>query len=73
MLWYSYLHYWKNNVCVLFLECMTVDFKDEPLSDDTEQVLSFFDVQQSDKQEKISEPFSFIAVKNEIQVNIFCF
>jgi len=52
---------------------MTVDFKDEPLSDDTEQVLSFFDVQQSDKQEKISEPFSFIAVKNEIQVNIFCF
>lgn len=45
-----------------------VDLKDEPL---LEPALSFFDVQQSDKQEEISEPFSFIAVKNEIQVNIF--
>ena len=48
-----------------------VDLKDEPLLDNTEPALSFFDVQQSDKQEEISEPFSFIAVKNEIQVNIF--
>jgi len=40
-------------------------------SNNTERVLSLFDVQQSDKQEEISEPFSFIAVKNEIQVNIF--
>jgi hypothetical protein len=49
-----------------------IDFKDEPLSDsDTEPVLSFVDVQQSDKQEEISGPFSFIAVKNEIQVDFF--
>jgi hypothetical protein len=48
---------------------MMVSFKDEPFSDDTEEVLSFFDVEQSDKQ----EPFSFIVVKNEIQVNIFFF
>jgi hypothetical protein len=50
---------------------VTVDFKDEPFSDDAERVLSFCDVQQSDNQEEISEPFSFIAVKNEIQVSIF--
>lgn len=50
---------------------MTVDFKDELFSDNTEWVLSLFDVQHSDKQAEISEPFSFIAVKNEIQVNIF--
>ena len=50
-----------------------MNFKDEPFSDDTEQVLSLFDVQWSDKQEEISEPFSFIAVKNEIQVNFFFF
>jgi len=49
-----------------------VDFKGEPFSDDTERALSLFDVQQSEKQE-ISEPFSFVAVKNEIQVNIFFF
>jgi hypothetical protein len=50
---------------------MTVDFKDEPFSDYTEQVLLFFDVQQSDKQEEISESFIFLEEKNEIQVNIF--
>jgi hypothetical protein len=50
---------------------VTVDFKDEPISDNTERVLPFCDVQQSDNQGEISEPFSFIAVKNEIQVNIF--
>jgi hypothetical protein len=51
---------------------MMVNFKDEPFSDDdTEPVLSFVDVQQSDKQEEISQPYSFIAVKNEIQVNNF--
>jgi hypothetical protein len=50
---------------------MKVDFKDEPISDNTEQVLSLCDVLQSDNQEEISEPFSFIAVKNEIWVNIF--
>lgn len=55
----------------LVLECVKVDFKDEPISDNTERVLSFCDVLQSDNQEEISEPFSFIAVKNEIRVNIF--
>jgi len=50
---------------------MTANFKDELFPDNTQWVLSLFDVQQSDKQEGISEPFSFIAVKNEIQVNIF--
>jgi len=48
-----------------------VDFKDELFSDNTERILSLFDMQQSDKQEEISEPFSFIAVKNEIQVIFF--
>lgn len=53
-------------------DCTLVDFKDEPFSDDdTEPLLSLVDVQQSDMQEEISEPCSFIAVKNAIQEEAF--
>lgn len=47
------------------------EIKEEPLSDsETEPALSLVEVQLTDKQEQISEPFSFIEVKNEYQVNI---
>lgn len=47
------------------------EIKEEPLSDnETEPVLSLVEVQLTDKQEQISEPFNFVEVKNEYQVNI---
>jgi hypothetical protein len=47
------------------------EIKEEPLSDnETEPMLSLVEVQLSDKQEQISEPLNFIAVKSEFQVNI---
>jgi hypothetical protein len=50
---------------------MMGEIKEEPLSDsETEPALSLVEVQLTDKQEQISEPFSFIEVKNEYQVNI---
>jgi hypothetical protein len=51
---------------------MIGEIKEEPLSDnETESVVSFVEVQLTDKQEQTSEPFNFIAVKSEFQVNIF--
>lgn len=50
------------------------EIKEEPLSDnETEPILSLVEVQFTDKQEQISEPFNFVEVKNEYQVNIIIF
>jgi hypothetical protein len=50
------------------------EIKEEPLSDnETEPVLSLVEVQLADKQEQISEPLTFVEMKNEYQVNIIFF
>jgi hypothetical protein len=51
---------------------MMDEIKEEPLSDnEAESVVSLVEVQLTDKWEQASEPFKFIAVKSETQVNIF--
>lgn len=48
------------------------EIKEEPLSDnETESMVSLVEVQLTDKWEQVSEPFKFIAVKSESQVNVF--
>lgn len=47
------------------------EIKEEPLSDnEAESTVALVEVQISDKQEQTSEPFNFVTVKSEFQVNI---
>lgn len=50
---------------------MLGEIKEEPLSDnERESMVSLVEVQLTDKQEQTSDPFNFVTVKSEFQVNI---